>query len=216
MRTNGPVVFEGQRTPWGKADHARVIVPGIGIVGTPGHGGIKLDRAHQAKVPSYLKRDGGWYEEDIDWAIPYVLFAEKLNEPAATAHAVRTLIDWLPDEYERFTGTVVTEDQSHVKRERAAEARAVAAGAYKVVSAVSGPRDWSRQRVLAPALQADDVEVTVVRAGAGRFHYAGDDPRNQEAPRYVVFSKDAYNALRAPGPVSYPYIPKDLIEERAQ
>lgn len=34
-RTPRPVVYLGMSTPWGTADSARVIAPGIGSVGTP-------------------------------------------------------------------------------------------------------------------------------------------------------------------------------------
>jgi len=67
-------VHEGMRTPWGKADSAEMLCYGIGTVGTPSHGGIKLDRKHNSLIPEYMRQDGGWYEEDCDWAIPFCVF----------------------------------------------------------------------------------------------------------------------------------------------
>lgn len=73
------VVHEGMRTPWGMADSAEIVADGIGHVGTPSHGGMKLDRKRNAMVPAPLRREGGWYEEDCEWAIvEYVFRAELL------------------------------------------------------------------------------------------------------------------------------------------
>lgn len=57
------------RTPWGRSDYAKEYAPGIVWYGTPSHGGFKLDRERNAAVPDYMRREGGWYEEDCDWAI---------------------------------------------------------------------------------------------------------------------------------------------------
>ena len=54
-----PVVCSGMSTPWGKAQSAHVLAPGIGSVSTAGHGGVKVDRAHNAAMPEYMRRAGG-------------------------------------------------------------------------------------------------------------------------------------------------------------
>lgn len=117
-----PVVWEGMRTPWGAAQEARVVAPGVGWVGTPGHGGVKLSPEMNRRMPDYMRRPGGWYEEDCDWALPYVALADILRqggEASAADAAMETLRKWHPDEYERFTGETIPEGGSHVKDERA-------------------------------------------------------------------------------------------------
>lgn len=61
-------------SPWGKVDGCETIAPGFLSVSTSSHGGIKLDRARNAKVPEQWRRPGGWYEEDSDYAIPFLVF----------------------------------------------------------------------------------------------------------------------------------------------
>jgi hypothetical protein len=124
-----PVVWEGMRTPWGAAQDARVVAPGVGWVGTSGHGGVKLSLQLNRRMPDYMRRLGGWYEEDCDWALPYVALADHLRQggppgrrdedEAFLAAAVKTLRDWHPDAYERFTGEAIPEGGSHVKDELA-------------------------------------------------------------------------------------------------
>jgi len=51
----GSVVHIGMQTPWGRADYARPLADGIGVVGTPSHGGIKLDDFHNRLVPGFWR-----------------------------------------------------------------------------------------------------------------------------------------------------------------
>ncbi len=69
-------------TPWGIADRAEVLADGIISYGTPSHGGIRLSLARQASIPDGTKNWLGgkeWWEEDCDWAVPYVLFADDIT-----------------------------------------------------------------------------------------------------------------------------------------
>lgn len=65
LNPDRPVVYQGMDTPWGRAQSAEVIIPGVGVVSTAGHGGIKLSQARQFELPDYMRREGGWYEEDL-------------------------------------------------------------------------------------------------------------------------------------------------------
>jgi hypothetical protein len=40
-----------------------------------GHGGFKFDHQHNAEIPNYMRRAGGWYQGDCDWAIVATVFA---------------------------------------------------------------------------------------------------------------------------------------------
>ena len=180
-----PVVREGMQTPWGAADYARVIADGIGMVGTPGHGGYKLSRARNARVPAYMRREGGWYEEDCDWCIPYVVFEAELrgNPDCLTtiekkAH-VNTFRNWHPDAYERWFKTTLKPGESTVRDEQV----------WKKAHAqdwqgVSASGDWHA------SVPKGMVGVMLVKGGR--------DDRNggysHRPMRYVLVTKEAYAA----------------------
>jgi hypothetical protein len=111
------------------------------MVNTAGHGGFKLSRERNAKVPAYMRRDGGWYEEDCEVAIPLVVFEADIRahgpEWLVTGldkyPAAKTIANYWPDMYERYFGRKPTLEESHVLRERAFHA--AHANDYVVVSA---------------------------------------------------------------------------------
>jgi hypothetical protein len=52
-----------------------------------------------------MRHDGGWYEEDCEYAIPFAVFADEIPEDnRAKACAKQDLAAWNPDAYERFYG----------------------------------------------------------------------------------------------------------------
>jgi adenosylcobinamide amidohydrolase len=53
-------------TPWGRADNIESIAPGITLVSTPSHGGIKVSRPVMDVMPKGWQQDDGWYEEDCE------------------------------------------------------------------------------------------------------------------------------------------------------
>jgi hypothetical protein len=118
------------RTPWGTADYVKKYAEGVWFVSTPGHGGLKLDRKRNALVPEYMRREGGWYEEDCEWALAVAgLGIESTHvipgsETSGTVEKVRaevrrTFGTWYPDEYERFYGETLKPGESYVKDGRA-------------------------------------------------------------------------------------------------
>lgn len=122
-----PTVFNGMNTPWGKAQHTSMIIDGIGHVGTAGHGGIKVRADLNELIPEYMRAEGGWYEEDCDWSIPFVVFAAQLAEGCTDEYTMKTLADgtaketlknWKPDAFEQFYGVVLARGESFLKDER--------------------------------------------------------------------------------------------------
>lgn len=123
------LVYKGMRTPWGKADFFAEITPWLGSVDTPSHGGLKLHPKFQAALPHYLKRDGGWYEEDSDWALVYLAFEKELLRDALPSERIcvertisegkhiSTVREWYWREYELFTGRVLAKGESRLKDE---------------------------------------------------------------------------------------------------
>jgi hypothetical protein len=70
-------------TPWGPAQSARTLAPGIVLVTTAGHGGVWLSRdrwyALTATERAYARRwagDAGWLEEDCAIAIAIARWPE--------------------------------------------------------------------------------------------------------------------------------------------
>lgn len=117
------IAYEGMRTPWGKAQTAREIFPGMYFVSTSGHGGVKLGIKMNKLVPDFMRNDGGWYEEDIDWCIPYVALnieTEFLNNPKFNddvAKAIEVFRNWKPAMYERYLGITLNPGESMKKDE---------------------------------------------------------------------------------------------------
>lgn len=88
-------------TPWGTADSVETIAEGIIAVTTPGHGGLRLDRKRQAKMPAYMRTSDRWYEEDCEWALVASVFPQHFTD-AQRAAAKRTLKEYYPKAYARF------------------------------------------------------------------------------------------------------------------
>jgi hypothetical protein len=84
-------------TPWGRADQAEDIAPGIVFYSTPSHGGIHLSRERLAQMPAnYRAKAGkaytppGWFEEDCEVAFVIVTWPEHFGATSYRA-AVDTL-----------------------------------------------------------------------------------------------------------------------------
>lgn len=112
------------RTPWGKADQVHELAPGIFVVSTPSHGGIKVSPKMNKQIPEYMRTKGGWYEEDCEWSIPFVVFegllmmAAVTNSDSYTLTTIRTrehittFCNWFPEHFEQFFGVILAEGES--------------------------------------------------------------------------------------------------------
>jgi hypothetical protein len=82
-------------TPWGPAQSVSEIIPGMWHVSTAGHGGIYVSPELYAQMPSYMKAtpysSAGWFEEDIDWVLPFVVFEKQIREQATDAQTLSTI-----------------------------------------------------------------------------------------------------------------------------
>jgi hypothetical protein len=90
-------------TPWGQAQHATQIAPGIIQYSTAGHGGIQLSIERLAAMPAGLRMvrpyaGPGWYEEDLDWALVALAFPDCFK-PASVAAAVQSIAPQKLDSY---------------------------------------------------------------------------------------------------------------------
>jgi hypothetical protein len=91
-------------SPWGSVQQAEKVADGIWFVYTAGHGGIWLDPDHQERMPACKNflNSKCWWEEDCDWAIPYLVFQDEIrqSDPGFENHrinAVRTVQVWHPE-----------------------------------------------------------------------------------------------------------------------
>lgn len=106
----------GRRTPWGSAQHAEQIAPGITAVSTAGHGGIKLSPERNAAVAVPWRTRSGWYEEDCEASIVAMTFPDEFPGSAESARA--SARNWFPDQYEKVTGTTIQPAESRIRDEK--------------------------------------------------------------------------------------------------
>lgn len=104
------------KTPWGESQTVEQIAEGIMQVTTARHGGIKLDRKRNAQVPAYMRRPGGWYEEDCEWSIVGVTFPEFFQVGHLKA-SMEMLMNWNPGYSEKRFGIKVTPEMSWKRKE---------------------------------------------------------------------------------------------------
>lgn len=110
-------------SPWGAVQDTTVLAKGIVNVTTASHGGVKLDAKHQALMPEGWRKQGGWYEEDCDWCLPFIIFHTEIllygEEDAVrsimTSRHVEILQDWHPDLYEEWFKTTLKPGESYLR-----------------------------------------------------------------------------------------------------
>jgi len=110
-------------TPWGAAQSAYKIAPGIMDYSTASHGGIHVSPKVNGLIPDYMRRADGWYEEDCDWCIPVIALTGKIelnlehiiNEGSAYFTAWETLKNWHPEKFERFFKCTLQPGESYLK-----------------------------------------------------------------------------------------------------
>lgn len=115
------------QTPWGKSQTITVVIEGITSVTTSSHGGLKLNKKLNNRIPDYLRSENAWYEEDVAWCIPYAILkdivlssvpADKWEDTLTTIEiAVSTLKHWYWEEYERYFCLVLKPGESSGKDE---------------------------------------------------------------------------------------------------
>lgn len=109
-----------KNTPWGKPQTCTLLAEGIWTISTASHGGLKLDRERNAKIPASARRPSGWYEEDCDWSIVALVFPDPFTAEQRK-HAEKTAKDWRPEAYTAITGKTVAIEESFMLRRAAFE-----------------------------------------------------------------------------------------------
>jgi hypothetical protein len=98
-------------TPWGKSDSSRQIVRGIMFYDTASHGGYHLSKLMNLRIPSYMRNENGWYEEDCEAAKVHICLSEFFPDHWFPT-AMKTLKDYFPGAYEILTGETVKPEES--------------------------------------------------------------------------------------------------------
>jgi len=94
--------FSRIQTPWGAAQTAKEIRPGVVIVTTASHGGVRVTGDAKNKIPPAFRSPNGWYEEDCDWAIVAIEYVEDFAREMGVAPEkmraaiLRCLATWNP------------------------------------------------------------------------------------------------------------------------
>lgn len=129
-------------TPWGTADEVRLYCDGIVFASTPSHGGIKVAPDLNARIPAYMRRGDGWYEEDCDWCIPFAVFESLLRaggnigviRTLDAGDHLRTLKSWHPDAYEKFTAQPIKPGESYTRDREAFDEEGAAVGEVAIAA----------------------------------------------------------------------------------
>jgi len=97
----------GSSSPWGPIQTVTPLGPDAVAVTTASHGGLRISLAALSRLPEAIRRTAysanGWFEEDCDWALPYLALGLDAHEPdaatAAEVHAaaVRTVQRFHPN-----------------------------------------------------------------------------------------------------------------------
>ena len=177
-------------TPWGTADYREKLAPGITFYGTPGHGGYKLSKGRNERMPDYMKDDhntrAGWYEEDCEWAKVVTVFWQDFP-PTLRAQAKGSLKGWFPDAYERFYGVTLMPGESYKRDQQLFEQahkgdmvvvscagswqKSVPDGYVLATATLGGNRLGARREFLVPTAEYKQ---------RGRFGFVIDSARHQE------------------------------------
>jgi len=170
-------------TPWGVSQGSTVYAEGVASHSTAGHGGFKLSAERNRIVHPMLRSKGGWYEEDVEWAIVAITFPD-LFTAFERRCAERTVKDSWPDAWEVISDTILQPGQSREKDRRAFELAHAqdwivvsaitskhAPGFVETVATPGGKRGpgTEERRFLVPS---DEYHV-------GRFGFVIDEARHQ-------------------------------------
>lgn len=90
-----------KHSPWGPVQDEHRIAPGITFVSTASHGGFKVDKRLNEKIPKSMRQENGWYEEDVDWAVIPIIYPDPFDADTRD-RAIAMLKQWRPELYERF------------------------------------------------------------------------------------------------------------------
>lgn len=111
-------------TPWGRSQFSRQIADDIIRYYTASHGGYFVPAERVAQMPEALRPDptsidasenGFWFEEDDEWIVLALSFPQFFTSEVC-ASAEKTLLNWRPDVWEKWSGKTATADISEQRK----------------------------------------------------------------------------------------------------
>lgn len=170
-------------TPWGASQGATLYADGVVCHSTAGHGGFHLSAERNRRVHPMLRSEGGWYEEDAEWAIVTISFPQ-LFTAFERRCAERTIKDSWPDAWEAISGAILQAGESRDKDRRAFEQ--AHARAWIVVSAITSKHESGFVEVVAtlggkrgPGTEERRFLVPSDEYQIGRFGFVVDEARHR-------------------------------------
>ncbi|MGI8546722.1 MAG: DUF7007 domain-containing protein [Gemmatimonadaceae bacterium] len=110
------------RTPWGMSQTEEPHGDGITFYSTPLHGGFKVEGEAMKLMPAALRISTGFFEEDCEAALVIVAFPDRFTAEQVES-ATRSVKDWFPERYTKWTGKALELAESFKLRRRVFEER---------------------------------------------------------------------------------------------
>jgi len=114
----------GSSSPWGPIQTVTPLGPDAAAVTTASHGGLRVSLAALARMPEAVRQTvysrAGWFEEDCDWALPYLALGldafepERAERAGVRALAIRTVRAFHPQHAARLGVADESEARGHV------------------------------------------------------------------------------------------------------
>tara|TARA_B100000378_G_scaffold267656_1_gene254116 strand:+ start:924 stop:1820 length:897 start_codon:yes stop_codon:yes gene_type:complete len=168
-------------TPWGLSQMATIYDEGVVAHTTASHGGFHLSPARNLKVDCSLRNDGGYYEEDNEWAIVALTFPALFTAYERNC-ADRTIRDSWPEVWERNHDRDLDPGESWSKDKKAFKQRH--AGDWVVIAAILSDHHDEMAEVLATlgGKRAHGIEER-------RYLVPNDDYAKRERSGFVIDQK---------------------------
>jgi hypothetical protein len=163
-------------SPWGTIQNRTDLGEGVTQVSTASHGGLKVAAKQNKLIPEAFRAADGWYEEDCDWAIPFMFLDGLLNWDGKDLKddARNTLKNYRWRQYEAHFGEVIDPSTCHAKAEWILHT--ANKDRYVVVSAIGSGKD----HYTGIEVPKGHVLVTAVKGGRGpdgRVHWQRSDEK---------------------------------------
>jgi len=101
------------RTPWGEAQTIEEIIPGLVLVSTASHGGVRVGASLTKYIPEIFRTGDNWYEEDCEIEIPMYFLKSKIAEvrpewvernEIKLSNCEDAISHWFKDQWEKYKG----------------------------------------------------------------------------------------------------------------
>lgn len=112
-------VNRGYPTPWGPAQVRYQYTDSVSFYSCAGHGGYKVNKTANTRIPEPLRNNDGWYEEDCESAIVHYFLLEAFDTEKINREYFRSVIvNYWPDKWTAATGETVALEESSELRKR--------------------------------------------------------------------------------------------------